>query len=426
MSSSAQALLTFIDKNPTAFHAVDSLTSELVAHGFEKLDESNAWQIKEDSSYFVCRGDASIIAFRTPSQWSANAAFKIIGAHTDSPALKVKSKPTSTREGYQVLNIEVYGGALLTSWFDKDLLLGGRVLYQDQDGKLQSTLIQLPYRLRIPRLAIHLDRMVNKEGFKVNPQEHLCPILGLDNERDFEAWIAKEAAIQGQLLSWDLFLFDAEKASFGGVNNEFIYASRLDNLASVHAATQALLSSAPHPHDFLLGAFFQHEEVGSTSQNGADSNFIETVLKRIVLAFTDKQETFFQSVASSFFISTDMTHAVHPNYGSAHDPQHKPMLNKGPVIKSNANMRYATDAFSIAKFKQWCHKAGVSFQDFCNRNDMGCGSTIGPMVAANLGIATIDIGNAMLSMHSIREMAGTDDHQMMIDVFQAFFDSQTL
>jgi len=423
MSSSAQSLLSFIDNSPTAFHVVDGLATELMTQGFEKLEEKDTWQIKEGGNYFVCRADASIVAFRAPSQWSVNSSFKIIGAHTDSPSLKIKNKPTSTKEGYQMLNIEVYGGALLTSWFDKDLLIGGRVLYQDEEGAVKQILVQLPYRLRIPRLAIHLDRTVNKEGFLVNPQEHLCPILGLDEDIDFEAWITKEIGIQGQLLSWDLFLFDAEKASFGGVNNEFIYASRLDNLGSVHAATQALLSSTHHAHDFLVAAFFQHEEVGSTSQNGADSNFMETVLKRIVLAFTEQQEPFFQAVASSLFISTDMTHAVHPNYGSAHDPNHKPMLNKGPVIKSNANMRYATDAFSIAKFKQWCYKAGVSYQDFCNRNDMGCGSTIGPMVAANLGMATIDVGNAMLSMHSIREMAGTHDHQMMIDVFEAFFDS---
>jgi len=420
-SSYAQKLLSFIDKSPTAFHTVASLISELEANGFQKLEESESWNIKESTHYYVCRADGSIIAFRTPSKWSKNSTFKIVGSHTDSPSLKVKSNPSTTKEGYQLLNIEVYGGALLTSWFDKDLLLGGRVLYEDHEGLLVSKLIELPSRLRIPRLAIHLDKKVNKEGFLVNPQEHLCPILGLQQDFDFEAWVKKETSIQGNLLSWDLFLFDAEKSSFGGINEEFIFASRLDNLASVHASLSALLASATHENDFLIGAFLQHEEIGSTSQNGANSNFMEAILKRMLLSFSEEQETFFRTIASSFFISTDMTHAVHPSYASAHDQQHKPMLNHGPVIKNNANMRYASDAFSIAKFKQWCHKAGVPFQDFCNRNDMGCGSTIGPMVSANLGIPTIDIGNAMLSMHSIREMAGVEDHNMMIDVFKAFY-----
>ena len=418
--SSVNSLLQFIDQSPTAFHAVASLEKTLMANNYIKLDETKSWELETNTKYFVTRSDASTIIFHTPHEITENTSFKIIGSHTDSPCLKVKSNPLSQKEGFQLLNVEIYGGVLLTSWFDKDLLLGGRVFIEDEKGKLSSKLITIDKKLRIPRLAIHLERNVNKEGFKVNPQEQMSPIMGLDSSLDFESWILKETGLTGTILSWDLFLFDAEKSSLGGMEEEFIYAPRLDNLASVHASFEALIQAENHKTDFQLAACFQHEEIGSTSQNGAESNFIEATLQRIN-AGMQVTDDFYSILARSFFISTDMTHAVHPNYVGQHDPNHKPMLNKGPVIKSNANMRYATDGFSIALFKRLCKQANVPFQDFHTRNDMGCGSTIGPMVASKLGIPTIDIGNAMLSMHSIREMSGTKDHDLVIEVFKTFY-----
>jgi aspartyl aminopeptidase len=312
---------------------------------------------------------------------------------------------------------------LLTSWFDKDLYFGGRIIIEDENGELEQRIIKIEKRLRIPRLAIHLDREVNKEGFKPNPQEHMFPVIGLDKDLKFEDWIQKEVGISGTILSWDLFLFDAEKSSLGGIHKEFIFAPRLDNLASVHASFEALQLSDDKINNVQMAVYFQHEEIGSESQNGANSNFLEATLKRIHGHISSNDETYFQTLARSFFISADMAHAVHPNYSDKHDSIHKPLIGSGPVIKSNANMRYATDAFSIAKFKQWCKKANIPFQDFCSRNDIGCGSTIGPMTAAKIGMPTIDVGNPMLSMHSIREMCGVKDHDAIIKVFAEFYKS---
>ncbi len=416
-------LLQFIDENPTSFHVVSNLKKELLSLGYTELLEHENWDVSSNGQFFVTRADGSIVIFRTPSKWDKDYAFNIIGAHTDSPCLKIKNNPISTKEGYQLLNVEIYGGVLLNSWFDRDLYFGGRVIIENKQGELESKYIKITKKLRIPRLAIHLDREVNKQGFKPNPQEHMFPIIGFSNNISFEDWLKEEANIDGDILSWDLFLFDAEASSFGGVNEEFIYAPRLDNLASVHASFEAMKGVAIDDHKIQMAVYFQHEEIGSESQNGANSNFLEATLKRIHSFVASDEETYYKNLAKSFFISADMAHAVHPSYANRHDPNHKPHIGAGPVIKSNANMRYATDGFSIAKFKQWCRKAGVSFQDFCSRNDIGCGSTIGPMVASNLGIPSIDVGNPMLSMHSIREMCGTKDHDAIIKVFLEFYNS---
>jgi len=411
--SYSQNLLEFIDQSSTSFHAVENLKNELFKQNYTELKEEANWSLEKGGKYFVTRAEGSIVVFKTPKKWTSDYAFSIIGAHTDSPCLRIKNNPISTKEGYQLLNIEIYGGVLLTSWFDKDLYFGGRLIIENENGEW----------LRIPRLAIHLDRAVNKEGFKPNPQEHMFPVIGLDKDLKFEDWIKKETGISGTILSWDLFLFDAEKSSLGGIHKEFIFAPRLDNLASVHASFEALQLSDSQNKNLQMAVYFQHEEIGSESQNGANSNFLEATLKRIHGHISSNEETYFQTLARSFFISADMAHAVHPNYSEKHDSNHKPHIGAGPVIKSNANMRYATDAFSIAKFKQWCTKANVPFQDFCSRNDIGCGSTIGPMTAAKLGIPTIDVGNPMLSMHSIREMCGVKDHNAIIKVFTEFYKS---
>ena len=414
-------LLSFIDESSTAFHAVDVLEKRLLANNYIPLQESEAWDLKPQTAYFVSRAGGAIILFKTPNNWDSEAIYHIVGAHTDSPCLKLKNNPVSFKDGYQLLNVEVYGGVLINSWFDKDLLLGGKLVLENPDGSLQTELVRISKRLRIPRLAIHLDREVNKKGFVPNAQEHLFPVLGLGKDLDFNTWILQETGLQGRILSHDLFLFDAEASNFGGINEELIYAPRLDNLASVHASLSAMESVGFSDNTVQMAAYFQHEEIGSESQNGAGSNFLEATLKRLSQSVSDHSAHYYQTMAKSFFISADMAHAVHPNYASRHDAHHKPYLGKGPVIKSNANMRYATDAFAIARFKQWCHKAEVPYQDFCSRNDIGCGSTIGPMTAAKLGVPTIDIGNPMLSMHSIRELCSTIDHELIIEVFKEFY-----
>ncbi len=420
MIERAERLLKFIDNSPTAFHAVNTIENELKEYGFIKLKENECWNIEDNKKYYVKRADASIIIFITPKKLTDDSIYKIIGAHTDSPCLKVKSNPTSIKEGYQMLNCEIYGGVILNSWFDRDLNFGGRVYTEDENGNLKMSLVKLPYKIRIPRLAIHLERNVNKE-FAPNPQDQMFPVLGLGKGVTFEELIQKELKTKDKVLSWDIFLFDTEKCSFGGLENEFIFAPRLDNLASVHAAIRALKEVETSNNNILMASFFHNEEVGSQSQTGAGANFQEATLKRIYRALGKTDMEMYATLSKSFFISADMAHAVHPNYSSKHDPNHKPTINKGPVIKSNANERYASNAFTIAKFMQWCNKANVPFQKFNIRNDMGCGSTIGPMTASRLGIPTIDIGNPMLSMHSIREMAGTIDHTLIIDVFKEFY-----
>jgi len=421
MSKEAKELIKFIDDCPTAFHAVETIEKELLNNKFTELKEDEIWEINSNEKYYVKRADASIILFRTPINFNNTSTYKIIGAHTDSPSLKVKSNPTSSKEGYQLLNIEIYGGVLLTSWFDKDLNVGGRVYVEDEKGNLTSQLVKLPYKLRIPRLAIHMDRGVNQEGFKPNPQTHMFPFMGLGDVVNFEKVLQKELKTKDTILSWDLYMYDTEPSSIGGMNEEFIYAPRLDNLASVHASLVSLLNAKNNKTDVLMASYFHNEEVGSSSQNGAASNFQEATLKRIHKAFDKTEEDFYQTISKSFFISADMAHAIHPGYTQVHDINHKPRINKGPVIKSNANVRYASDGLSIAKFKQWCNASDTPYQYFNISNDMGCGSTIGPMTASKLGIPTIDIGNPMLSMHSIREMAGTEDHTMIIDVFSEFY-----
>ena len=420
MNQYASDLLQFIDACPTAFHAVQQLEKELLEQNYIPLKEHQDWDLKPNANYFVSRAEGALTIFKTPKTIEESSSFQIIGAHTDSPCLKVKSNPISYNEGYQLLNIEVYGGVLLSSWFDKDLYLGGRVMVENDEGAIESNIVQLPFKLRIPRLAIHLDRQVNDAGFKINPQTQMFPILGLEKGLSFEDLLQREIG-EKTILSWDLFLFDAERCSFGGVNEEFIFAPRLDNLASVHASKIALLKAQNSATHFQMASYFNHEEIGSVSQNGANSNFLESTLKRIYSAFNKTETDLYKAIAQSFFISADMAHAVHPSYAALHDPNNKPYIGKGPVIKSNANIRYASDAYSIARFKQLCRARKVPYQDFCSRNDVGCGSTIGPMTSAKLGIPTVDIGNPMLSMHSIREMAGAKDHDMLITVFEEFY-----
>ncbi len=421
MADYSKNLISFVNKSTTAFHAVEELKNELNNLNYEQLNETESWKLKPNSKYFVIREDASIIIFTSPKKVSNKTSFKFIGAHTDSPCLKVKSNPTSSKEGYQLLNIEIYGGVLLTSWFDKDLLIGGRVFTENKKGEIEKHLVTLPFKVRVPRLAIHLDREVNSNGFKVNPQTQMMPILGLDDKVDFNKVLQKEMKTKNEVLSTDLFLFDSEASAFGGMKEEFIFSPRMDNLAMVHASFEAIKTQKNSNDHFQVAAYFHNEEIGSNTQNGADSNFLEATTKRIVANFGLTEVELLQTMAKSYFISADMAHAVHPCYIEVHDPNHKPLMNRGPVIKSNANMRYATDGKTIAQFKQICNKAKVPFQDFCGRNDMGCGSTIGPMTASKLGVPAIDIGNPMLSMHSIREMAGREDHNMMVKVFDQFY-----
>jgi aspartyl aminopeptidase len=417
-----QNLLNFIDRSPTPFHAVKEMADTLSSKGFVELKEADAWKLVPNSRYFLTRNDSSLIAFTVGSK--PDGAFKIIGAHTDSPNLRLKPQAGYAKNGYLQLGVEVYGGVLLSTWMDRDLSLAGRVIL---DGKKKpfAKLIRFEQALlRIPQLAIHLNRDVNKKGLILNEQNHLPPIFSLQKksapDEVLKKMIARELKCRpADIMGLELSLYDTQPGTVAGAEGEFIFSSRLDNLASCHSAVYALTESTKKDTATRVIAFYDHEEVGSETAQGAGSPFLKNVLERITLK--DEREGFLRALAKSFFISADMAHAVHPNYSDKHDSQHMPIINGGPVIKSNANQRYATDGVSSAWFEKLCGNAKVPVQKFVVRSDLGCGSTIGPITAANLGIRTVDVGNPMLSMHSIREMAGAKDHELMIRVFKEFF-----
>jgi len=405
--SDAHDLCAFLDASPSPFHAVLESRRRLLAAGFRELSELDAWTARPGDACFVTRADASLIAFRVGEP---AAGFRVIGAHTDSPNLRLKPNAAGGKEGFAQLGVEVYGGALLHTWLDRDLGLAGRLVLED----LSRHFVRLDEPLcRVPSLAIHLDREVNEKGLVLNRQQHLPPIFALgDGEEAGRRLFAKLAAKAGveaaRIRRFDLGLFDRTPAAIGGEDGAFVFAGRLDNLASCHAGLAALLSSAPGSLTQVV-AMFDHEEVGSSSAQGAAGPFLEDVLRRLCPA-----ESFSRAIAASFCVSADMAHAVHPNFADRHEPKHMPRLGRGPVIKANAQQRYATDGLSAARFEAACAAAGFTPQDFVTRTDLACGSTIGPITATRLGIPTVDVGNPMLSMHSSREMCGAADVPRMV------------
>ena len=424
---SVHDLLEFIDNSPTPFHAVEEMKSKLIGQGYSELKESEKWDLTSNGKYFITRNDSSLIAFIIGTKTKDASGFKIIGAHTDSPNLKLKPNPAYEKSGYIQLGVEVYGGVLLTTWTDRDLSLAGRVIIKGKKEP-QSKLVRFDEPLlRIPQLAIHLNRDVNEKGLTLNKQNHLPPIFSMVEKKGsakdlLEKRIAQKIKCKStDILSMELSLYDTQSSAIGGKDGEFIFAGRLDNLASCHSALQALTESKTKDPMTRVIAFYDHEEVGSDSAQGAGSPFLKDILERLTFESDNPREIFFRSMANSFFISADMAHAVHPNYSEKHDARHMPILNGGPVIKCNSNQRYATEGVSSAWFEMLCKKAGVPVQKFVVRSDLGCGSTIGPITAANLGIRTIDVGNPMLSMHSIREMAGAKDHLPLIKAFKEYF-----
>lgn len=424
----AESLLSLIDASPTPFHATAEMSAQLQAEGFQPLKETDTWNLKPGGRYLVTRNESSLVAFVMGTKPAQDAGFKIIGAHTDSPNLRLKPNPAYEKSGYLQLGVEVYGGVLLATWTDRDLSLAGRVVLKSKQGKPQSRLLKIDRPLlRIPQLAIHLNREINDKGLKLNKQTHMPPVLqmaeqDLSSEKVLKELIAGELKRKpGEILSLDLALYDVQPSAFAGPNGEFLFAPRIDNLASCHAAMTALIQSPKQDAATRVLAFYDHEEIGSESAQGGGSPFLKDALERMVMAADQPREALMRAMAHSIFISADMAHAVHPNYADKHEGQHLPLINAGPVIKTNASQRYATDGVSSAYFELLCQKAGVQVQKFVMRSDLACGSTIGPLTAANLGIHTVDVGNPMLSMHSIREMAGSQDHGDLIQVFRGYF-----
>ncbi|MFA6310459.1 MAG: M18 family aminopeptidase [Sterolibacterium sp.] len=424
----AQDLLDYIDASPSPWHAVHTAEQRLLAQGFSRLIETERWRLVPGGRYFVVRGGSSIIAFILGGISLMETGLRMVGAHTDSPGLRLKPKAPHGCEGIVRVGVEVYGGPILATFADRDLSLAGRVNVRTPSG-FETRLLRFDAPLlRLPNLAIHMNREVNENGLKFNKQTELPLIFGIAREQEqavgqFNRRIADQLQVDASdILTWDLNIYDTQRGTFWGAQEEFIADSQLDNLASCHAALTALLATSS-PAATCLCAFFDHEEVGSGSAAGAGGSFVSDVIERIAANTGLDDEARRCALARSFFISADMAHAYNPNFPAAYEPDHKVMMNAGPVIKSNVNQRYTTGAESAARFMAFCDNAGVPCQQYAHRSDLGCGSTIGPIVASRLGIASVDVGSPMWAMHSIRESAGVLDHAYMIAALGAAFNN---
>ncbi|AEF54232.1 M18 family aminopeptidase [Marinomonas posidonica] len=421
------SLLSFLQASPTPFHATDSMRLALLAEGYVELVEEDNWVIEEGGKYFVTRNESSLIAFTTPVLDVSQTGWRMIGAHTDSPCLKLKPNAHVDRFGYHQLGVEVYGGVLLHTWLDRDLSIAGRVTAKTDAGNIVSRLIDFKEPIAVvPNLAIHLNRKVN-EGFSVNPQEEILPILcGADNEFDLHQLLIAQLRQQhpdlpvAQVLDFELSLYDTQPAALVGLHKEYICSARLDNLLSCYVGLQALLSSNNERPSLLICT--DHEEIGSLSACGANGPFLDDVLRRL----SPNPEQFVQAIQRSMLVSADNAHALHPNYANRHDKNHAPAINKGAVIKVNANQRYATNSETASIYRDVAAQENYHVQTFVVRSDMGCGSTIGPITSGEIGVPTIDIGLPTFGMHSIRELAGSHDAFGLYKVLARFTKRDTL
>ena len=425
-------LLDFVQRSPTPYHAVESAIARLAAAGFTELDPRASWSVLGAGGHYVKQGDSALVAFVVPASRKARG-FRIVGAHTDSPNLRLKPNAEYVKEGYAQLGVEVYGGALLSSWLDRDLSIAGRVVVKKPGGALETRLVRFDEPLcRVAQLAIHLDRDVNEKGLVLNRQEHLAPIFGLAGKEgarpSLAALVATELKTTAHAVtSMELMLYDVTPPAIGGPGKDVVFSARLDNLAMSHAGVEAIIkakSQVDHRELVPMVALFDHEEVGSGSAYGAEAPLLPTLLERIVDGTGGSRDDYHRAVAASLCVSADMAHAVHPNYADRSEARHKVALDGGPVIKVNSQQRYATCARTAALFAELCRREDVPFQQYVHRTDLPCGSTIGPITATRLGIRTVDVGNAMLSMHSIREMTGTRDQERMVRVMAAFFGAE--
>jgi len=421
-----QQLFEFLQSSPTPFHATQTIANQLSSAGFTELDEAAAWNLEAGKRYFIKRNDSSIIAFVYGKKDLLETGIRMLGAHTDSPCLKVKPQPELNRKGYMQLGVEVYGGALLAPWFDRDLSLAGRVTYKTADNKIASSLIDFKQPVvTVPSLAIHLDREVNNSR-SINPQRDIVPVL-LQFSADqtltpnFKSILLAQLKQQWpttsatQILDYEISLYDTQAPSFIGLQQDFMASARLDNLLSCFVGLQAILQADDEVSSLLICT--DHEEVGSTSCCGAKGPMLQQFLERLI----PETETRIRVIEHSLMISVDNAHGVHPNFIDRHDENHGPLLNRGPVVKINANQRYATTSETSGFFHWLCEQNQVPLQVFVARTDMGCGSTIGPIVASEVGVKTIDVGAPTFAMHSIRELAGVADAHYLYQAVVAFY-----
>lgn len=446
---SAERFVQFVAKSPSPYHAVSNIKDKLVANGFETIKEADNWTISPGKSYVVTRNGSSLIAFRVGDNYKPGGPVAIVGAHTDSPCLRIKPILKKSAEGFIQVGVEQYGGLIAHLWFDRDLSIAGRVYVRESSGKYVARLLHINKPLmRIPTLAIHLNREVNQK-FEFNRETEMVPIAGQEEfghtcstdpnlkltDSEFQAvkhvverhnkslvsLIAEELAIDvKQIEDFELVLCDHQPPTLGGMHDEFIFAPRLDNLTSCFAAADGIVASKPGPDSILMISLFDHEEIGSVSAQGADSSFLPDVLTRIADSLAGALA---RMCSRSFLLSSDQAHGIHPNYERFYEKANRPHVNGGPVIKINANQRYATNSRGIVIIKAVAERAKVALQLFVVRNDSPCGSTIGPMISAKLGLRTLDLGNPQLSMHLIRETGGSHDVIRLSTLFGEYFKS---
>ncbi|KAL7147158.1 hypothetical protein ABFS83_06G089100 [Erythranthe nasuta] len=445
-------LLDYLNESWTQFHATAEAKRQLVAAGFHLLNENEEWKLKPGGRYFFTRNMSSLVAFAIGEKYSIGNGFHVIAAHTDSPCLKLKPKSASSKSGYLMVNVQTYGGGLWHTWFDRDLSLAGRVIVRADDGSFSHKLVKIKRPLlRVPTLAIHLDRTVNTDGFKPNLETQLIPLLAIQADKtapELDDKISssplKDAHHQllmkilsdelcckvQDIVSIELNVCDTQPSCLGGANDEFIFSGRLDNLASSFCALRGLIDSCASPedlaneHSIRMVALFDNEEVGSDSYQGAGAPTMFEAMRRIIACLGEPpvgECGFARAIRHSFLVSADMAHGVHPNFMDKHEENHRPLLQKGLVIKHNANQRYATSGITSFLFKEVAKLHNLPIQEFVVRNDMGCGSTIGPILAAGVGIRTVDCGIPQLSMHSVREICGKEDIDIAYKHFMAFY-----
>ena len=455
----ATDMLAFVNGSPTQFHAVANAAARLEGAGFVRIVETDAWTLAPGGRYYFVRGGSTLVAFAVGGAYAAGGGFHMVGAHTDSPCLKVKPVSAGTRASYAMVNVEPYGGGLWTTWFDRDLSVAGRVVVREGDGSLRARLVSVPTPLlRIPMLAIHLQRELADKGFAPNKAQHVVPVLasavaelggksvgnGAPTPKHHSQLLTAVATAAGvppdTIVDFDLNVVDTQAGVLGGAGGEFVFVGRLDNLAMSYCATEALADAfgATPDGDARLAAepsvkavaLFDHEEVGSASAQGAGGPVMRDTIFRAERALArapspDADAAVVRSLQSSFLVSADMAHALHPNYADRHDPDHRPRFGGGLVIKHNANQRYATDAVSASLFREVATRRSIPCQEFCVKSDMACGSTIGPILASGLGVRTVDVGAPQLSMHSIREMCGVADVDHAYQHLRSFYEDFT-
>ncbi len=410
----AADLAAFVQAAPSSYHAAAEVGRRLKAAGHVELDETQSWSADADKA-FVIR-DGAVVAWRLPERSGPTTPVRILGSHTDSPTFRLKPRPDLDGYGYQQLGMEVYGGPLLNSWLDRELGLAGRLFADDGPVPVRTGPL-----LRIPQLAIHLDRSVSEAGLTLDKQAHLMPVWSVGSPGlQILDYLADQVGYDAEeILGFDVLAFDTAAPAIFGPSGEFFASARLDNLSSVHASVTALIGAPPSDSIAMLAAF-DHEELGSASRSGASGPFLETVLSRLGTMLGAGPDQRHRALAASACLSSDAGHAIHPNYPGRHDPANRPVLNGGPLIKVNANQRYATDGWGEATWRRACRAAQVTTQAFVSNNALPCGSTIGPLTATRLGIRTVDVGIPTLSMHSARELTGVEDPAALARAMEAF------